>query len=389
MSIESFIIENYYDMSNKEIISKLEISEKKFYKIVKELELKKKSSSESQKTNYIDVSQFIVDNYADMKNEDIIKIVNVNKTYLSRFVKKNNLKKSDSYIKKIRTQRNKSVGRDLTYELLKNIAKKYKTRAIFQHCDASAYTTARKMKILDDICSHMVRCSYSIPQLICKEIFNQLLNSECSYNNREVIYPFEIDLFYCEYNFGVEYNGKGWHNSKESIERDSLKRKKCLENGIFLFVINETNRKYELDIKGQIIANLDFINKNLNKNFSEDDISKIEIRYDFSEDVLNKSEVFEITNKYNLFSDFVKNENKLYHKLIRLKKLDFYTSHMIKKRKNRNLEEIKSEISKFTYLNDLLENSKWCYIFVKKRKLDHLLNGLLYKNGKSFKCKKI
>lgn len=344
--------------------------------------------SKVRKIDDINISQFIVDNYADMKNEDIIKIVNVNKTYLSRFVKKNNLKKSDSYIKKIRTQRNKSVGRDLTYELLKNIAKKYKTRAIFQYCDGSAYTTARKMKILDDICSHMVRCSYSIPQLICKEIFNKLLNSECSYNNREVIHPFEIDLFYYDYNFGVEYNGKGWHNSEESIERDLLKCNKCVENGIFLFVINETNRKYELDIKSQIIANLGLINQNLNKNFSEDDVLKIEIEYDFSEDVLNKSDVFEITNKYNLFSDFVKNENKLYHKLIRLKKLDFYTSHMTKKKKNRNLEDIKSEISKFTYLNDLLENSKWCYIWIKKRKLDYLLNGLLYKNGKPFQTKK-
>ena len=60
---------------------------------------------------------------------------------------------------------------------------------------------------------------------------------------------------------------------------------------------------------------------------------------------------------------------------------------MIKKKK-RSLEEVKSEISKFKYLNDLIVNSKWCYIWIKKRKIDYLMNGLLYKNGKSFQYKK-
>jgi hypothetical protein len=57
---------------------------------------------------------------------------------------------------------------------------------------------------------------------------------------------------------------------------------------------------------------------------------------------------------------------------------------MSKKVKKRSIEEVKIEISKFTHLNDLLTTSKWCYIWVKKRKLNYLLNGLLYKNGKSF-----
>jgi hypothetical protein len=372
-------------MSNSEIIKKLGISEKKFYKIIKELGLKKENPLKFQKKDNLDVSQFIIDNYADMKNEDIIKIVNVNQTYLSRFAKKNNLKKSDSYIKKIRTQRNKSVGRDLSYDLLKSIAKKYKTRAIFQYCDASAYTTARKMKILDEICSHMVSGSYSIPQLICREIFNHLLESECIYNDRSAISPFELDLFYPDYNFGLEYNGKGWHDRKESIDRDLLKKEKCEEKGIFLFVIKETSRKYEVDIKNQIISNINTINQNLKKNFTADDILKIEIKYDFSENILDQKEIFEITNKYNSFSAFTKKENKLYNKLLKLKKVDFFTSHMIKRVNKRSLEEIKNEISKFTSLNELITKSKWCYIWVKKRKLNYLLNGLLYKNGKPFK----
>ncbi len=233
----------------------------------------------------------------------------------------------------------------------------------------------------------MVPNAYSIPQLICKEIFNKLLNSECTYNDREVLSPFEIDLFYADYNFGVEYNGKGWHSKKESIERDLLKYKNCEEKGIYLFVINEKSRKYEVDIKNQIISNLNSINQNLNKNFTENDILKIEIKYDFSENLLNKQDIFEITNKYNSFSDFIKKENKLYNKLLKLKKVDFFTSHMSKKVKKRSIEEVKNEILKFTHLNDLLIKSKWCYIWVKKRKLDYLLHGLLYKNGKSFQEK--
>jgi hypothetical protein len=125
----------------------------------------------------------------------------------------------------------------------------------------------------------------------------------------------------------------------------------------------------------------------LKKNFTVDDILKIEIKYDFSENILDQQEIFEITNKYNSFSDFTKKENKLYNKLLKLKKVDFFTTHMIKRVNKRSLEEIKREISKFTSLNQLITKSKWCYIWVKKRKLDYLLNGLLYKNGKSFKEK--
>jgi hypothetical protein len=39
-----------------------------------------------------------------------------------------------------------------------------------------------------------------------------------------VISPFELDLFYVDYNFGLEYNGKGWHDRKDSIDRDLLKK---------------------------------------------------------------------------------------------------------------------------------------------------------------------
>jgi len=87
--------------------------------------------------------EYLKNNFFDMSSEELSK--KLNRTKISIQVKayklglkKNPKIKSDSTIKK-----NKEMGRDLNYELLKNIALKYKTRGEFQIKDNSAYIPLR------------------------------------------------------------------------------------------------------------------------------------------------------------------------------------------------------------------------------------------------------
>lgn len=50
----------------------------------------------------------------------------------------------------------KSRTRDLSYDNLLIIAKKYKTKSDFKKEDDSTYSVARVLGIIDDICSHMI-----------------------------------------------------------------------------------------------------------------------------------------------------------------------------------------------------------------------------------------
>ncbi len=189
-----------------------------------------------------------------------------------------------------------TCGRKLTEELLKEIALKYKSRAEFQHFDSSAYTTARLSGILEKICEHMTLKSFSVPQKICHEIFNQLIREEGIYNSRKIIKPFELDIYYPGIKLAIEYNGKGWHNDEDSIRRDRQKKELCNKNGIFLFVISEKNRKYEEDIKEQIIKSSNIL-KTFIPSISEELVSNIKIDYNLIFNSFKSYDIQEILDK--------------------------------------------------------------------------------------------
>ena len=170
-----------------------------------------------------------------------------------------------------------TCGRRLTEDVLREIAKKYKTRSEFQHKDSSAYVTARKRgkEFLDSICSHMLNVSFSIPQLICKFIMETILEEISLYNSRKIIPQYELDVYFPSYRLALEYCGKRWHSSKDVMERDEIKKKLCESLGITLLVINENSRDYENDVKNQIIKNLDVINQSCDKAITEKQILDI------------------------------------------------------------------------------------------------------------------
>ena len=85
------------------------------------------------------------------------------------------------------------------------------TRTDFRARFPGAYLLSRKLKLLDDVCKHMIIKSYSTPQLILNELLEKLFKIKSSYNNRKLIRPYEIDILFEELKIGFEYDGIRWH----------------------------------------------------------------------------------------------------------------------------------------------------------------------------------
>jgi tRNA U34 5-carboxymethylaminomethyl modifying enzyme MnmG/GidA len=69
--------------------------------------------------------------YSNTKNEDIAKILNKTIEQVERKGYLLKLKKTKEHLSQMISNRNKLIGRNLTYEELKNIALKYKTRVTY------------------------------------------------------------------------------------------------------------------------------------------------------------------------------------------------------------------------------------------------------------------
>ncbi len=276
----------------------------------------------------------------------------------------------------LQSERNKIMNkergfRDLSVELLTEIALKYKTRSEFQNKDHSAYGTARKLGILDDICKHMVTLSFSYPQLMLYKLVQNLIDNNATYNNRQIIKPKELDIYSAKYKLAFEYDGKGWHQN-DIINKSVL----CDNIDILLITFIENSRKYQDDIKNQFILNLDIINKRINKNITINDVNNIDLSVIYN-NILDMNDVKDICDSYSDFSTFTKNEKAIYGRLSRTKKIDEYCGHMLRDRVEWTEDLIKEEISKYTTLKELLTQSWSCYQFIKRHKeYEYLLNNL-------------
>jgi hypothetical protein len=280
--------------------------------------------------------------------------------------------------KRISIKRNKEMGRDLTDEFLRECALKYKTRGEFHYHDSSAYTVARQKGIIDDICSHMAVIKFSIPQLILQKVMDSVLNSESMYNTRKIIPPYEIDVYYSEFNLGFEYDGSHWHKFKNAEERDIKKEIICKERNINIIKIMENSRKYEEDVKNQLIQNLNLINQITNKNINENDILNVKINSIYDK-IYNKEDLINICKYYTSFTEFYKKEQKVYDKLRKIGLLETATSHMTDRMRIRKEGEIKEKISEYEMLGDLIKYDYSTYLWVKKNKREDLLKNLKYK----------
>jgi len=170
----------------------------------------------------------------------------------------------------------------------------------------------------------------SKPQIYLREFLNKLLNVNCLYNTRSIISPYELDIYFNEFNLAFEYNGKRWHEKEDVKERDILKNNLCKERGIVLITIIESSRNYIDDIKYQLIKNLDIINLVTNKQLIFDDILNLNI--DISSNIMNLDLIKNICDQYTIFSEFKKENKNICDFLYRNKLISKFTDHMFKRR---------------------------------------------------------
>ena len=313
--------------------------------------------------------------YPNTPNYELTHIFSVTEKTITSKAYKIGLKKTKECKSFLIGKRNKMVGRDLNYDNLKKIALNYKTRGEFQYNDSSAYTVARKKGFLNEICAHMSVIKFSIPQLILQDIMDNLFNLKSVYETRQIIKPYEIDIYYPQLKLGFEYQGKLWHTPKYNNNRDSIKNKLAKDLGIRLIYIFENNRRYEEDIKNQIIDNLNLINELTNIKINKQDVINYVVGDIYSK-LYNKDELINIAKSYTSFKEFVKSENKVYFKLSRLHLLDEATAHMSDRLLRRNEVEVKEIIKRYITLGDLIKNDYATYLFIKRNKLEHLISHL-------------
>src|ERR1035437_3673311 len=149
--------------------------------------------------------------YNLMTNANIAELFNASLTSVEHRAAKFGLRKTKEYISKVHTGVKRTTGRNLTFEFVKEIASKYKSKAEFQTKDCSAYNIALRRGWLDKICSHMLSLRYgSLPQLVLRDFIKQLFkldNSGVLYSTRKVIKPLELDVWVPIYKLAFEYDG--------------------------------------------------------------------------------------------------------------------------------------------------------------------------------------
>ena len=276
-------------------------------------------------------------------------------------VKKMNLYKDDVYISKISADRNRArSGYKYTIDKLKEISSKYYTRGQFCENDAVAYTTSLRMGVLDDICSHMYVGKYSTPQLILRYILESVFGELCEYNDRKIIKPYELDVYFTSIKIAFEFDGKYWHRNGDN---SNIKKGMCEELGIMVFFIKEISNNYEYDIKKQLTCILGI------------DVCDVYVDYDvIYKNIYHVEKMKEEISKYDNIYDLRKMNSKLFYKLHRMKIFDKLTGELSKNRVNwcddLAMESIItcSDIKEFK-----IKYGKTCYRWIKRKNKEYLL----------------
>jgi len=316
--------------------------------------------------------------YSNKTNLEIATILNKSKSSIDNKGYRLGLKKSEKFLlcrnKKGHKTKINLGYRDLNYNELKKIFNKYTSIRELKEFDEPAYQSARLKGYLDELTSHMTPFKYSIPQMILEDLMNQLLNLKASYNNRKIIKPYELDLYYKEYKLAFEYQGKYWHTLENN---DELKISLTKNKNITLIHIYEKSRNYIKDIKKQINDNLKLINKTTDLTLREDDVNKIKINNVYNK-IYNKQKLFKLCKKYNSFNEFKNKHKKEYRMLLKLKIVDEAAKHMPDKKSNIKLtiNELKKIINKYNNLTDFRKNELRIYKHLKRTNKDYLISHL-------------
>lgn len=314
----------------------------------------------SEKNNF-NINTFC-ENYLIMSNNDLMIKYDLTKNQLKYLQRKYKLLKPKNLI-----NYNKTLYK--TKNDILNIVNNFKTFNKFRISNPHAYKAALKFNCVDEIRDLFIPINYSAPQLIIKDIMDTLLNQTSLYNTRKIIKPYEIDVFYPEINLGFEYNSKKYHENKKNI--DELKTHLCNDKGITLIHINETNRKYESDIKNQLIQNLSLINISSKIKITSENI--LNFKVDYEKYIYNKKEIIKLCEKYDDIKIFIKEQPQIFNLLNRYKLSYKYLNHMYKRKYLQHDEiTINLNVNKFKTLAELRKKDNALYLIC-IRHYPHLL----------------
>lgn len=94
----------------------------------------------------------------------------------------------------------------------------------------------------------------------CKKLYS----GHIIHNDREVIAPMELDIWFPEIKLGIEYDGDYWHSLSNMKKRDRLKTHICKKHGIKLHRVSESN--YFKNKEQEILNIKKLINERLKNN---------------------------------------------------------------------------------------------------------------------------
>jgi hypothetical protein len=258
---------------------------------------------------------FLKDNYKKYSIKELSEKLNKTESSILNMGHKFNLKQKEPL--------------DLSYENCIATARLFKDKSSLRNKHPHMCDIASRNGWFEEMTSHMISLQFSTPQLICQFIFDNILGEKSSYNNRKVLKPYELDIYYEKLKLAIEYNGWNWHNTDVVIERDKNKKKICDDLGIYLIVIeqkNKFNKTYLRDIKDDIISVLDIINKKFNKNIKVEDVENMEV--DVTDKIMDFNDVMEYCLKYDSYMIWKAENDPMYNMLRRNNKLEEFTKHM-------------------------------------------------------------
>jgi hypothetical protein len=277
------------------------------------------------------------------------------------------------------------LRRKHTDESLKDIAKEFMSRTELQRGDASAYSCIRKKgkQFMNEACEHMIQGRFSIAQLMCKKIFENILDSVCVYDTRKVITPYEIDIWFKEFNLAIEYNGKFWHAKECAIRRDAIKKKICEDRGIHLITIYEGVKDYETEVRHKIIEILPLINNITKKQITTQNVLDVDCSTIW-DDILKSNSIDEINKKIKKCKNIKEFKEKHYtnykyiHKSGNTDMLD-----CIREKENENLSDVElmRKCSEITHYAKFITDHKNLYTITHRRGLlDSVAKNMILTN---------
>ena len=190
-----------------------------------------------------------------------------------------------------------------------------------------------------------------------KDILENILGEKCRYNDRSVINPLEIDCYFEKWRIGWEYDGRYYHNNSD----DKMKKEMSSKVGVILFNIHEfTNnyRDYEINIKEQLISQLNDVKLITGLNIVKDDILNYTPKIVYpnlltlgEKNIVNGKKMTELKSYPDLFKRVKK------YKLFEDKELGV-TNDLPKYKRFKNFEEYKEYLVECSY-GDFTELCKY------------------------------